>query len=149
MTINVSLTTTAAGQPSLSIKPPALTFAFVKGGAASSQSISVANAGGGSLSFRCGHHGLRRLLALRFARQRHGWSLRLFGGQHHSESRIACTRYMSGTVVVSSANPAQSAVIPVTMTVSAVLQTILIPQTGLTFFAVQGGAPRRRNTSAF
>jgi len=31
------------------------------------------------------------------------------------------------------------------MTISAVQQTILIPQSGLTFFAVQGGGPRSRS----
>jgi len=38
-------------------------------------------------------------------------------------------------------NPVQSVIVPVNMTISAVPQTILIPQTGLTFFAVQGGGP--------
>ena len=47
----------------------------------------------------------------------------------------------SGTIAISSTSPPQSVVLPVTMTVSAVLQTILIPETGLTFFAVQGGGP--------
>jgi uncharacterized protein (TIGR03437 family) len=48
----------------------------------------------------------------------------------------------SGTVTVASSSPAQSIVVPVTMTITAVPQTILIPQTGLTFFTVQdGGQP--------
>ena len=142
MTINVSLTTTAAGQPSLSIKPPALTFAFVKGGAASSQSISVANAGGGSLSFS---------VAATTASGGSWLSASPASGTvgAYGSSAVSITANpaslapgtYSGTVVVSSANPVQSAVIPVTMTVSAVLQTILIPQTGLTFLAVQGGGP--------
>jgi uncharacterized protein (TIGR03437 family) len=48
----------------------------------------------------------------------------------------------SGVVTVSSANPQQSIVVPVTMTITAVKHTILVPETGLSFFAVQaGGAP--------
>jgi len=45
----------------------------------------------------------------------------------------------SGTITIASTNPPQSTVVPVTMIVTAFSQTILIPQTGLTFFAVQGG----------
>lgn len=40
-----------------------------------------------------------------------------------------------------STDKTQSIVVPVTITVSAVQQTILIPQTGLTSYAVQGGGP--------
>jgi uncharacterized protein (TIGR03437 family) len=142
LTINVSLTTTASGQPSLGIKPTALTFAFVKGGARSSQSISVANAGGGSLSFT---------VAAATASGGPWLSASPASGTvgAYGSSAVSITANpaslapgtYSGTVAVSSADPAQSAVVPVTMTVSAVLQTIQIPQTGLTFFAVQGGGP--------
>jgi uncharacterized protein (TIGR03437 family) len=47
----------------------------------------------------------------------------------------------SGVVTVSSANPAQRIVVPVTMTITAATHTLLIPETGLSFFAVQGGGP--------
>jgi adhesin/invasin len=46
----------------------------------------------------------------------------------------------SGTITVASANPPQSVLVPVTMIVTAVPQTILIPQNGLAFFAVQTGS---------
>src|SRR4029077_19420400 len=45
----------------------------------------------------------------------------------------------SGSITLTSTNPAQRVTFAVTMTISAVQPTILIPQTGLTFFAVQGG----------
>ena len=141
-TINVTLTTTAAGQPSLNVKPAALTFAFVQKAASSAQSISVSNLGGGSLSFS----------VTASTTSGGSWlsgsptsaTINAFGATAvtitANPSSLAPGTY-SGTVVISSANPAQSVVVPVTVTVSAVLQTILIPQTGLTFFAVQGGGP--------
>lgn len=53
-------------------------------------------------------------------------------------------------MTLSSAILNESVTIPVTMTVTAVKQTIQIPQTGLTFFVVQGaGDGRRRNISTF
>ncbi len=141
-TINVTLTTTAAGQPSLNVKPSALTFAFVQKAASATQSISVANIGGGSLSFSVKANttsGGSWLLG-----SPSSGTINAFGATAVSitanPSSLAPGTY-SGTVTISSTSPAQSVVVPVTMTVSAVLQTILIPQTGLTFFAVQGGGP--------
>src|SRR5262249_60168187 len=45
----------------------------------------------------------------------------------------------TGTVTVSSSTTGESAAVPVTMTVSAVQQTILLSQTGLSFTAVASG----------
>jgi trimeric autotransporter adhesin len=141
-TINVTLTTTAAGQPSLNVKPAALTFAFVQKAASATQSISVSNIGGGSLSFSVKASATSGGSWLSASPS--SGTINAFGATAVSisanPSSLAPGTY-SGTVAISSANPAQSVVVPVTMTVSAVLQTILIPQTGLTFFAVQGGGP--------
>jgi trimeric autotransporter adhesin len=141
-TVNVTLTTTAPGQPSLNIRPAALTFTFVQKAASSAQSISVSNLGGGSLSFSVTASTTSGGSWLSGSPS--SGSVNAFGSTGVSitanPSSLAPGTY-SGTVVISSANPAQSVVVPVTMTVSAVLQTILIPQTGLTFFAVQGGGP--------
>lgn len=139
-TINVTLTTTAAGQPTLSVKPSALTFAFVQQAASSTQSVSVSNIGGGSLAFT----------ATSSTTSGGSWlSVSPAGSTINAYSAAPVTitanpatlspGTYSGTVTIASASPAQSIVVPITMTVSAVQQTILIPQTGLTFFAVQGG----------
>ncbi len=141
-TVNVKLTTTAPGQPSLNVKPAALTFSFVQKAASGTQSISVSNLGGGSLSFSV--QASTTSGGSWLSGSPSSASVNAFGSTGVSitanPSSLAAGTY-SGTVVISSANPAQSVVVPVTMTVSAVLQTILIPQTGLTFFAVQGGGP--------
>ncbi len=140
--IPVTLTVTAAGQPSLSVSPGSLTFAFVQKSAARSRSVSISNIGGGSLSF-----------AITTATTSGGsWltaapsnaTVNAFGTTPVNitadPSGLGSGVY-SGTVTVASPSPAESVTIPVTMTVSAVPQTIQIPQTGLTFFTVQGGGP--------
>jgi uncharacterized protein (TIGR03437 family) len=141
-TINVTLTTTAAGQPSLNVKPTALTFAFVQQSASGTQSISVSNVGGGSLSYSVTASTTSGGAWLSGSPS--SATINAFGATAVSitanPSSLAPGTY-SGTVVISSSSQSQSVVVPVTTTVSAVLQTILIPQTGLTFFAVQGGGP--------
>ena len=141
-TITVSLTTTVAGQPSLNVKPAALTFAFVQQSMSSAQSISVSNTGGGSLSFSVAANTASGGSWLSASP-----STAMIGAYGSAPvsitanpSTLAPGTY-SGTIAISSTSPPQSVVLPVTMTVSAVLQTILIPETGLTFFAVQGGGP--------
>jgi uncharacterized protein (TIGR03437 family) len=141
-TIQVALTTTAPGQPSLDVKPTALTFAFVQQSAARAQTISVSNVGGGSLPFSVAANTSSGGSWLSGSPS--NATLNAFGSTPVSitadPSRLGPGTY-SGTVVISSSGLSQSVVVPVTMTVSSVPQTILIPQTGLTFFAVQGGGP--------
>ena len=50
-TISVALTVTAAGQPSLNLKPSNMTFSFVQGASAVTRPLSVSNVGGGTISF--------------------------------------------------------------------------------------------------
>ncbi len=141
-TISVSLTVTAPGQASLAVKPVSLTFPFVQQSPAKSRSINVSNAGGGSLN-----------LSLSAATNSGGaWltasSANLTLGAYSASpvtitadpTGLAVGTY-SGAVTIVSAGGQQSVTIPVTITVSAVQQSILIPQTGLTFFALQGGGP--------
>jgi uncharacterized protein (TIGR03437 family) len=140
-TIQVTLTTTAPGAPSLNVKPNSLTFSFVQGSPASSRAIAVSNLGGGSINFT----------AVAATTAGGAW-LRVSSGSGtvnaFASAPLSITAdpnvagspgTYSGTVTLASVNPAQSIIVPVTMTVTSVLQTILIPQTGLTFFAVQGG----------
>jgi len=140
--ISVALTVTAPGQPSLNIKPSALSFSFVQQTPARTRGLTVSNAGGGSLN-----------VGVTIATTSGGaWlsasTASLVAGPF-SSTPVNITAnptglhpgVYSGTVTFASVNPAQSVIVPVTMTISAVQQTILIPQTGLTFFAVQGGGP--------
>jgi uncharacterized protein (TIGR03437 family) len=138
--IPVTLTVTAEGQPSLSVSPASLTFAFVQKSAARSRSLSISNLGGGSLSFAitpATTSGASWLTA-----SPSNATVTAFGATAVNitadPSGLGSGVY-SGTVTVASVSPAESVTIPVTMTVSAVPQTIQIPQTGLTYFAVQGG----------
>jgi uncharacterized protein (TIGR03437 family) len=139
-TIPVALTVTAPGQPSLAVKPTSMTFSFVRQSPALMRPLSVSNAGGGSLAFTA-------VTATNFGGS---WlsaspaqaSLSAFASATiditANPTGLAPGTY-SGTITVASSSPAQSIIVPVTMTVSAVPQTILIPQTGLTFFTVQNG----------
>jgi uncharacterized protein (TIGR03437 family) len=135
-TITVALTVAAAGQPSLSVKPLSLTFSYVRGAAAATRAVTVSNAGGGSLTFTA-------ISASPWLKATPGnGTLGAFGGTPvniTADPTGLAPGVYSGTVVFSSVNPQQSVVVPVTMTVTAVQQTILIPQSGLTFYAVQGG----------
>ena len=145
--IPVALTVTAAGQPSLSVSPGSLTFPFVQQAPAVSRSISVSNTGGGSLAFSAATSTTSGGSWLAAAPA--SATLSAFGSAvlniTANPAGLGPGTY-SGIVTVSSANPAQSIVVPVTMTVTAVSQTIVIPETGLSFFAVQrGGSPPPQN----
>ncbi len=141
-TIPVMLTVTEAGQPSLNVSPGSLNFAFVVNSAAQTTSISVSNLGGGSLSFTVSAATTSGGAWLTASPP--NATVNAFGSTPISitanPSGLGPGVY-SGLLTVASANPAESVTVPVTMTVSAVLQTIKIPQTGLTFFAAQGGGP--------
>jgi uncharacterized protein (TIGR03437 family) len=140
--VPVRFTVTAAGQPSLSVSPGSLTFPFVQGSTARNRPLSVSNTGGGSIAFT----------ATASTRAGGSWlqvsppnaTIGAYGSAPvnitANPANLGPGTY-SGTVVLASANPSQSIVVPVTMTITSVLQTILIPQTGLSFFAVKNGGP--------
>jgi len=142
ITVPVTFTVTQPGAPSVAVMPTALRFQFVAGAAASSQTLSISNAGGGSLP-----------LSVRTSTSIGAWlsasvasvNVGAFGAtqiQIQSNPVGLGPGAYSGTITIASTNPPQSVLVPVTMIVTAVPQTILIPQNGLTFFAVQsGGVP--------
>lgn len=147
ISIPVSFTVTAAGQPSLSVNPGSLTFAYTSQAPARSRPISISNTGGGQIAFTAvtsttsGANWLQLSTA--------SGTLGAFGTSvvnvTPSPAGLEPGTY-SGVITVSSASPAQSIVVPVTMTVTAATHTILVPETGLSFFAVQsGGAPPPQN----
>jgi len=139
ITIPVMFTVTQAGAPSVAVGPTALRFQFVQGMAAASQTLSISNAGGGTLALSVNTStNMGTWLSTSAASVNVG----AYGGTQiqiqANPSGLGPGTY-SGTITIASANPPQSVLAPVTMIVTAVSQTILIPQSGLTFFAVQGG----------
>lgn len=140
ITIPVSLTATAAGEPSLSVSPASLTFPFVQQAPAVNRAITVANAGGGSLAFSASVATTSGAAWLRATPS--AGTLGAFESAVVSvtadPARLGPGTY-SGVVTIESVDPAQRIVMPVTMTITSVSQTIVIPETGLSFFAVQGG----------
>jgi len=140
LTVQVAFTVTAAGQPSLSARPGLLSFFTVLNSPAGTRNITVSNLGGGSIAYtaRAATTSGGAWLTLSAA----SGTVNAFGSQSLiatlNPAKLAAGTY-SGTVTLSSTSPAQSVTLPVTMTVTQVEQTILIPQSGLTFYAVAGG----------
>jgi uncharacterized protein (TIGR03437 family) len=140
-TINVTLTVSPAGAPNLSVNPNYYSFAFVRNGASLSRPLQIANVGSGNIAFTvavAAAAGGRQWLATSSPTGTVGPYGTSVVNLTANPTGLAAGTY-SGTVTVLSANPAQSVTVPVTMTVSDVQQTILVPQSGLSFFAVQGG----------
>lgn len=138
--ISVTLATTAPGAPSLSVKPNSLTYSFVQKSAARARALTVGNAGGGSLHFTAATSTISGGAWLSATPS--GGTVNAFASTSiditADPAKLSPGTY-SGTVKLETTDHAQSVIVPVTVTVSAVQQTILIPQTGLTFFAVKGG----------
>jgi uncharacterized protein (TIGR03437 family) len=117
-----------------------LTFSFVQQSTALSRALSVSNAGGGSLSFTVatatvgGGSWLTANPSSALVNAFASTTVSITA----DPAKLAPGTY-SGTVTLVSSDQSQKVIVPVTMTVTAVKQTILIPQTGLTFFVVQGG----------
>ena len=137
--IQVSFTVTQAGAPSVAVAPTALQFHFVAGKSALSQTLSISNAGGGSLELKLktSTNGGKWLSAVA-----ESVNVGAYGAtrvQIQANPAGLGPGAYSGSITISSTSPPQSVSVPVTMIVTAVSQTILIPQNGLTFLAVKGG----------
>ncbi len=139
LAIPVTFTVTKAGAPSVAVGPSALQFQFVAGQAAASKILNISNSGGGSLA-----------LSVRASTNNGKWlsaSVATVNAGAFGTSRVQIQANpaglgpgtYSGIITVASVSPQQSVTVPVTMIVTAVSQTILIPQNGMTFFAVKGG----------
>jgi len=143
-TVNVTFQVSAAQPPALApLDPQSFSFAFAKSSPAQSQRLTVANAGGGTLSFT---------VAATIATPAGAQSLALSetSGQATpaSPANIVITAdpailalgtgTFTGTVTVTAGSTTLSA--PLTITVSGLDQAILLSQRGLLFTAVaQGG----------
>jgi uncharacterized protein (TIGR03437 family) len=138
--IPVNFIVTAPGSPSLRLSPTSVQFSFVRGATESrTRSIVVTNAGGGSLSFtvtaamKPGENWLRTSAA--------SGTVGAFGSTPLNvtvDPAAMGPGTYSATITVAAAALGQAITIPVTVTVSSVQQTILIPQTGLSLFATRG-----------
>jgi uncharacterized protein (TIGR03437 family) len=146
--VRVAFTVTAAGQPSLSAKPSTLSFSAVINAPAATRTITVSNLGGGTIAFAANTTTTSGGSWLTLSSS--SGTLAAFSSQSLvatlNPAGLPAGTY-SGTVIISSGTassggPAQSVTLPVTMTITQVEQTLLIPQSGLTFYAVaSGGAP--------
>jgi uncharacterized protein (TIGR03437 family) len=136
--VRISMTVTPPGAPSLSAQPASLRFSFVERAAAQTQAVTVGNAGGGSLAFRATSPAswLRVAPSTGTATAAAPVAVNVTA----DPAGVPPGTY-SALITFESASPAQRVNVNVTMTVAAVQQSILIPQSGLTFFAVQGGGP--------
>jgi uncharacterized protein (TIGR03437 family) len=140
-TVNVTFRVTAAAPASLALDRQSFSFSFARATPAQSQRLTVSNTGGGTVSFSA---------AATVAAPRGGTWLTVSpaSGQATAASPVTVTvtanpvSLAAGTytgAVTVSAGGTQSSV-PVTMTISALDQAILLSQQGLGFTAVaQGG----------
>ncbi len=140
VSIPVRLAVEAAGRPRLGVDSGALIFSFAQGAAARTERRTVGNEGGGTLAFQVTTATSSGGPWLRASADRGEASLA-------SPASVAITAdpgglgpgTYAGRISISSPSSNESRELPVTMTISAVRQTILLSQTGLTFTAVSGG----------
>ena len=145
--VPVTLKVSAATSPKLQVDSGALTFAFAQGAQARTERRTISNVGGGSLTFQtsavtaAGGNWLKVSPASGTATIVNPASLVI----NADPTGLAPGTY-TGAVSVSSAGSSENRDLPVTLTVSAVAQSILLSQTGLSFTAVvQGGTVPSQN----
>ena len=144
-TVPVSFTVDPAAPAHLAAKPGSLTFTLTQGSAAAVQTLTASNDGGGSLNF----------IAVAATATGGAW-LTVSPASGTATAAAAATISIaanptnlapgtySGAAAITSPTTGQTIPVQVTMTVSAIKQTIRLPQSGLTFTAVAGGgAPCR------
>ncbi len=139
--IAVTFNVTPARPAKLGTKPDGLSFSVVQGAPAVMQTVTVSNQGGGPLDFT----------AVASTSSGGSWlTLSPGSGTATPIDSPAVTvaadptglvpGAYTGSVTVMSSTTGETAVIPVTLTVSPAKQTIRLLQTSLTFTAVSGGA---------
>jgi len=131
-----------AAQPSkLSTDATALSFSFAKQGAPSTRSVRIANAGGSTLAFAIkaktddGGSWLRVSSTSGSATPAQSFSLTVTA----DPATLSPGTYTGSVILTNSSVTTDSLSIAVSVTVSNVLQTMVLSDTGLTFTAVQDG----------
>ncbi len=138
--IAVSFEVAPAAPPKLGVKPDNLSLSFVPRSSAITQTVVVSNEGGGALNFT----------AAATTTSGGAWlSVSTNSGAATPSTPASLTvranpaglspGTYSGRVSIANGSTGEEATVPVTITVSAVQQTMQLTQTGLTFTAVAGG----------
>ena len=142
-TVAVSFRVEAGEAPRLAVELAGLSFTFTRRSGSASSQLAVSNRGSGTLSFT----------ASASTSTGGGWlSVAGAAGTVGAGATAAVTvtanpagldpGTYAGRIIISSSTTGETIEVPVTMTISAVQQTILLSQTGLTFTAVaRGGTP--------
>jgi len=137
-TFTVSLTVVAAGSPALSLTTTSLNYSFAQGAQqARQQRILIGNSGGGTLTYNASASTSSGGNWLSVTQDGAGATL---STPDPLTVSVDPTSLAAGTytgLITVAADTTQT--IPVTVTVSAVQQVILLSQTGLTFTAVANG----------
>ena len=136
-TFTVSLTVLAASTPTLSVSTKSLTYSFAQGSQGQQQTIPVANVGGGTLSFQASATSGSGGNWLSVSPGTGTATLSAPGSVNVTISPGSLTAgTYTGTVTITADT---TAVIPVTLVISAVQQAITLTENALTFTAVAGG----------
>ena len=137
--IAVTLTVTAAQPPSLSVQPSSLSFRAAPGAAAApAQALSIANAGGGTLTWTAQvTQGGTWLSVSPTAGSVPAGSASVVQVSAKTSSLTAGT--YSGTIIISSPNTNQTQTVAVGLSVTQANQRLLVSQSGLFFAGVEGG----------
>jgi uncharacterized protein (TIGR03437 family) len=138
LSINVTFLVTALQPPILAIDKPSLSFPYPRDGRARSQTVTISNTGGGTLSFT----------AAAQTTAGGNWLAVSPGSGQATPSNAATLAVTAdpaglppgtynGSLVITAG--AHTRTLPVTMTVSQANQAILLSQTGLSFIGVSRG----------
>jgi hypothetical protein len=139
--VQVNVFVEPAGPAHLGVAPAAgLSFSYTQASTARTGRIVVSNLGGGSLAFQAVAATTSNGMWLTLSPQ---------SGSATAAAPVSLVETAdpqglppgtyTGSVTVSSSDTGESLVIPVSMTVSAVRQTMLLSQTGISFTAVASG----------
>jgi len=139
-TVAVTFDVDPARPPLIGVDPVGVSFAFRRGSRSATSQLTISNRGDGSLNFT----------ASATTTSGRGWlSVTPSSGSVTATTTTALTvtanpagldsGTYTGLVSISGSTVGGEIHVPVTMTISAVSQTILLSQTGLTFTAVAGG----------
>jgi uncharacterized protein (TIGR03437 family) len=139
--VPVSLIVEPAGAPKLSVEPGVLAFSLNRGAAPRTEHRTVANSGGGTLFFQVRAATNDGQPWLRAAADRNDATLAAPASLAITvdPAGLSSGTY-TGRVIVDSPAVGERQELPVAVTVSALPQSLLLSQTGLTFTAVAGGS---------
>jgi uncharacterized protein (TIGR03437 family) len=138
--ISVAVSVAGGAAAKVSVSAPSLTFAVIQGAADSGKTLSIANAGSGTLSYSVsavtttGGNWLSVSQTSGTATPSQPGMISVTA----SSSSLAPGTYQ-GNITVTGATPADVTVVPVVLSISPAQGTILLSQTGLTFQVVAGG----------